>query len=149
MKKIIAVSGGADCDEKAFKAAWRVGELLGQGGCDVITGGLTGVMEGASAGASDQGAMVIGVLPGADPAAANPHVQAVVATGMGDARNAIIANTAVGFVAIGGAESGAYSIHTGEADDHDTEPKYHRQSRVAGLLEAAEGYGKADGLGFA
>ena len=102
MKKIIAVIGASDADEKAFKAAWKVGELLAQSGCNVITGGLTGVMEGASAGAADQGATVIGVLPGDDPDDANPHVHAVVATGMGDARNAIIANTAAGFVAITG-----------------------------------------------
>lgn len=143
MKKIIAVIGGADCDEKAFKAAWRVGELLGQGGCDVITGGLTGVMEGASAGASDQGATVIGVLPGADPAAANPHVQAVVATGMGDARNAIIANTAVGFVAIGGAEGTlseiAFALKRGKPvvslGSWDVDPRVHRAETPDAAVE--------------
>jgi uncharacterized protein (TIGR00725 family) len=104
MKKLIAVIGASDCDEKTFRGAWRVGELLAEGGCDVVTGGLTGVMEGASAGARDKGANVIGILPGDDPAAANPHVTAVVATGMGDARNAIIANSAAGFVALPGGE---------------------------------------------
>ena len=47
---------------------------------------------------------MIGVLPGDDPAAANPHVQAVIATGMGDARNAILANTAAGFIAVSGGD---------------------------------------------
>jgi len=46
---------------------------------------------------------VIGILPGRSPADANPHVEVAVATGMGDARNAVIANTADGFVAVGGA----------------------------------------------
>lgn len=104
MNKLIAVIGASQCDEVVFRRAWRVGELLAEAGFDVVTGGLGGVMEGASAGARDKGATVVGVLPGADPGAANPHVQVVIATGMGDARNAILANSAVGFVAVAGGE---------------------------------------------
>ena len=134
MKKLIAVIGAAECDEKTFKAAWRVGELLGKAGCDVVTGGLSGVMEGASAGARDQGAMVIGVLPGDDPAAANPHVQAVIATGMGDARNAILANTVEGFVAIAGGVGTlseiAFGLKRGKPivglGSWDVDPRVHR-----------------------
>ena len=104
MKKLIAVIGAGSCDEATFRTSWQVGEQLAEAGFDVVTGGLGGVMEGASAGASDKGARVVGILPGADPAAANPHVQVAVATGMGDARNAILANTAAGFIAVAGAE---------------------------------------------
>ena len=104
MKKMIAVIGASQCDQEVFRQAWRVGELLGQAGCDVVTGGLSGVMEGASGGARDGGAHVVGILPGSDPREANPHVQTAIATGMGDGRNAILANTAVGFVAVAGAE---------------------------------------------
>ena len=104
MKKTVAVIGAARCDGSVFRQAFAVGEGLARAGCDVLTGGLTGVMEGASAGAHEAGGHVIGVLPGADPSAANPHVHTVVATGMGDARNAIIANSAAGFVAVHGAE---------------------------------------------
>lgn len=60
-------------------------------------------MEAASRGASEAGGLVIGVLPGADPATANPWVEVPIATGMGDARNAILTNTAEAFIAIGGA----------------------------------------------
>lgn len=104
MKRLVAVIGAGSCDESTFRSAWRVGELVAEAGFDVVTGGLGGVMEGASAGAADRGARVVGVLPGTDPRDGNPHVQVAVATGMGDARNAIIANTAVGFVAVSGAE---------------------------------------------
>ena len=104
MKKLIAVIGASQCDEVVFRQAWRIGELLGEAGFDVVTGGLGGVMEGASAGARDKGATVVGVLPGPDPSAANPHVQVAIATGMGDARNAILANSALGFVAVSGGE---------------------------------------------
>ena len=104
MKRLIAIIGAATCDEVVFRRAWRVGELLAEAGCDVVTGGLGGVMEGGSGGARDKGALVIGVLPGDDGTAANPHVQVAIATGMGDARNVILANSAAGFVAIAGGE---------------------------------------------
>ncbi len=104
MEKLIAVIGASQCDEVVFRRAWRVGELLAEAGFGVLTGGLGGVMEGASAGARDRGATVVGLLPGADASEANPHVQVAITTGMGDARNAILANSAVGFVAVAGGE---------------------------------------------
>jgi uncharacterized protein (TIGR00725 family) len=67
----------------------------------VVTGGFGGVMEAASRGAAEAGGTVVGILPTARPDDANPHVQIAVATGMGDARNAVIADTADGFIAIG------------------------------------------------
>jgi len=41
-------------------------------------------------------------VPGDSPGEANRHVEVAVASGLGDARNALIANTAQGFVAVGG-----------------------------------------------
>jgi len=43
-------------------------------------------MEAASRGARRRGALVLGVLPQADPDAANAHVEIAIATGMADAR---------------------------------------------------------------
>ncbi len=57
----------------------------------------------ASRGAHEAGGLVIGVLPGSLPAEANPYVSVAVATGLGDARNAVLANTAEAFIAVGGA----------------------------------------------
>ena len=62
-------------------------------------------MEAASRGAARSGAhgsgSVIGLLPGHDPAAANPYVDVALATGLGHARNLIVAHAAA-VVAIGG-----------------------------------------------
>lgn len=44
----------------------------------------------------------MGILPGDDPQAANPYVQVAIATGMGQARNVIIVQTAAAVIAIGG-----------------------------------------------
>jgi uncharacterized protein (TIGR00725 family) len=45
--------------------------------------------------------VTIGLLPDADPSFANPHVGIVIATGIGEARNALIARASLCLVAIG------------------------------------------------
>ncbi len=100
--KILAVIGAGACDEALAAQAHAVGRLLAERGCAVVTGGLGGVMEAASRGAFEVGGLVIGVLPGPSPDDANPWVGVAIATGMGDARNTILANTAEAFVAVGG-----------------------------------------------
>jgi uncharacterized protein (TIGR00725 family) len=102
-QKVIAVIGAGACDEGTFQLARQVGELLAGAGCIVVNGGLSGVMDAASQGAREAGGLVVGILPTADPADANSFVSVAVATGMGDARNAVLANTADGFVAVAGA----------------------------------------------
>jgi uncharacterized protein (TIGR00725 family) len=101
--RVIAVIGAGESDDRTRAQAREVGRRLAEAGCVVINGGLGGVMEAASEGASAAGGTVVGVVPGADPAEANAHVSIAIATGMGDARNVILANTAEAFVAVGGA----------------------------------------------
>jgi hypothetical protein len=59
-------------------------------------------MEAASAGAAAGGAVVIGILPGESRDQANPHVTIPIVTGMGEARNAVIARTADAMIALAG-----------------------------------------------
>jgi uncharacterized protein (TIGR00725 family) len=101
--RIVAVIGAGECDGETAARAEAVGRALAEHGLVLVTGGLGGVMKAASRGAREAGGLVLGLLPGSDPCQANEHVQLAVATGMGDARNAILANTAEGFVAVGGA----------------------------------------------
>jgi uncharacterized protein (TIGR00725 family) len=68
----------------------------------LICGGLTGVMEHAARGARSAGGLTVGLLPGDDPDDANAFIDIAVATGIGHARNAILARTADGVVAVGG-----------------------------------------------
>ena len=102
MGRTIAVIGAGRCDETLARTAEAVGRGLALRGCTLVTGGLGGVMEAASRGARAAGGRVVGILPGESVADANPHVEIAVATGLGEARNLVIVNTAEAFVAVGG-----------------------------------------------
>ena len=56
---------------------------------------------GRGSGVARVGGVSIGMLPDADPALANPFVNVVIATGIGEARNALIARAAFCLIAIG------------------------------------------------
>lgn len=60
-------------------------------------------MEAACEGAVSAGGRTIGILPGEDPAAANDYVETPVATGMGNARNVLVALNGDAVVAVAGA----------------------------------------------
>lgn len=94
--------GAAAPDEETAHAAERVGELIALEGAALVCGGLGGVMEAAAKGAAKAGGLTIGVLPGPDPSSANPYIEAVVATDMGHARNAIIVRSSDAVIAVGG-----------------------------------------------
>jgi uncharacterized protein (TIGR00725 family) len=100
--RMLAVIGAGECDAATAELAREVGRRIAEAGCVVVTGGLGGVMEAASQGASDAGGLVVGILPGERASDANPYVSVAIASGMGDARNTILANSADGFVAVGG-----------------------------------------------
>ena len=68
----------------------------------VVCGGLGGVMEAACRGAKSAGGTTVGILPTLDRADANPFVDIAVATGLGEARNALVVRAADALVAVGG-----------------------------------------------
>ena len=83
--------------------AEEVGRLLARRGAVVVCGGLGGVMEAACRGARGEGGTTVGILPGPDRGAANPHVSVAVPTGLGEARNALVVRAADALIAVGGA----------------------------------------------
>ena len=102
-RRQVAVSGGgADPPTDVLDAAEEVGRRLAEAGITVVCGGLGGVMEAAARGAAGVGGDVVGVVPSADPADANPHCTHVVATGIGHARNLAVVASGDAVVAIGG-----------------------------------------------
>jgi uncharacterized protein (TIGR00725 family) len=71
-------------------------------GAILLTGGLGGAMEAASKGAKEAGGFVIGIVPQDDKSAANPYCDAVIATGMGFARDFLTAYSADAIIIVGG-----------------------------------------------
>lgn len=99
---IIAVIGGSQPDNESLVIAEQVGKLIAEKNAILLTGGMGGVMSAASKGAKNAQGLVIGMLPGTDKKDANPYVDIPIVTGLGEARNIIIARTCDCAIAIDG-----------------------------------------------
>jgi uncharacterized protein (TIGR00725 family) len=97
----IGVIGPREATDAQLATALEVGELLGDCRLTVICGGRQGVMQAVCEGVARVGGLSIGLLPETDPATANPYVGVAIATGIGEARNALIARGAFCLIAIG------------------------------------------------
>jgi uncharacterized protein (TIGR00725 family) len=98
----IGVIGGSEAGEETCDLAREVGREIARRGHVLVCGGLSGVMEAAARGAREEGGMTIGILPTGRRDDANPYIDVAIATDMGHARNAVIANTADALIAVGG-----------------------------------------------
>lgn len=99
----IGVIGSGSCDDETAEAARKVGELIAAAGAVMVCGGLGGVMAAAAEGANAIGGTTVGILPGAEPQAANPGIRIAIPTGMGEARNALVVAASDAVIAIAGA----------------------------------------------
>lgn len=102
MNLLISVIGGSTCSAEEAELAEEVGRELAGRGATVVCGGLTGVMEAVCRGARRAGGHTIALLPGDDPRAANPDVEFAIPTGLGHARNVIVARAGRVVIAIAG-----------------------------------------------
>lgn len=101
-KRFIAVIGGSDCTPEEARLAEVVGREIARSGSVLVCGGLGGIMAAASKGASAEGGLTIGILPGDDRQTANPYVHIPIVTNLGEARNVIIVKSADAVIAVGG-----------------------------------------------
>jgi len=101
-RPMVAVCGAGTCGQDVFALARETGELLARHGAILICGGLGGVMAAAAQGAKEAGGLTIGILPGSDREAANSFIDIPLATGLGHARNALIARAARVIIALPG-----------------------------------------------
>jgi uncharacterized protein (TIGR00725 family) len=98
----VAVCGPATCTDDEARAAFAVGRLLARHGVTVLCGGGTGVMASVAAGARSAGGLVVSVRPGLDPGEAAGDASVVIATNLGEARNAVLVASADALIAVGG-----------------------------------------------
>jgi uncharacterized protein (TIGR00725 family) len=99
---VVAVIGAGDAPPAVRKLAFALGREIARRGAVLLNGGRTGVMESAAEGARKEGGHTIGILPGHDRHAANRHIEFAIATGIGEARNAVIVASADAVIALAG-----------------------------------------------
>jgi uncharacterized protein (TIGR00725 family) len=98
----VAVIGASNALEWELTTAEEVGRRLAGAGCVLVCGGLGGVMDAAARGCETAGGVSIGILPGDARDEASRHLTIAIATGFGEARNAIVARSADAVIAVGG-----------------------------------------------
>jgi uncharacterized protein (TIGR00725 family) len=103
MPPYVAVVGPGEATAEEAASAEEVGRLLAERSAVLVCGGLGGVMEAACRGAKAGGGSTVGILPGLDRSAANGYVDVAIATGLGEARNALVVRAADVLIAVGGA----------------------------------------------
>jgi uncharacterized protein (TIGR00725 family) len=113
----VAVVGTSTATAVEATLAEHVGRLLAELDAVVVCGGLGGVMEAVARGAAGAGGTVVGLLPGTDRAAGNPHLTVALTTGLGEMRNALVVRSADAVLAIGGSYGTlseiAFALRTG------------------------------------
>ena len=100
---LVAVVGpGERATNGMIEDADAVGRAIAERGWVTITGGrAAGVMQAAVVAASRAGGLTIGVLPGATRADAADGLDIALATGLGEARNVVIAASCDAMIACG------------------------------------------------
>lgn len=100
----IAVAGGGRCGARVARQAETLGRALAAGGAVVVCGGLGGAMEAVSRGAREAGGLVVGLLPGYAHGDGNRFLGVALPTGLGHARNVLVAAAGDVLVALPGAD---------------------------------------------
>jgi uncharacterized protein (TIGR00725 family) len=90
------------CTDYSRNIAFEVGKEIALSGSILICGGLGGVMEAACRGAKENDGLTIGIIPQEEFSFANKFCDIVICTGIGFARDIIVATSADGIIAIGG-----------------------------------------------
>lgn len=90
------------CTEVAKEIAYDVGKEVALSGSVLLCGGLGGVMEAACRGAKEANGTTVGIIPQDNFSFANQFCDIVICTGIGFARDFMVATSSDAIVAIGG-----------------------------------------------
>jgi uncharacterized protein (TIGR00725 family) len=102
LRCVAVVGPGEGATAEAVADAEAVGRLMAERGWVTLTGGrAAGVMAAAASGATAAGGLAIGVLPGADLRDAASELTIALATGLGEARNAVLVTAAAAVIGCG------------------------------------------------
>lgn len=90
------------CTHIAKKMAYEVGKEIALSGSVLVCGGLGGVMEAACKGAKELNGVTVGIIPQDNFSFANEFCDIVICSGIGFARDFIVATSCDGIIAVGG-----------------------------------------------
>jgi hypothetical protein len=99
----IAVAGGDRCDRRTAALARAVGRELAAAGAVLVCGGRGGVMAAVARGAAEGRGVVVGLLPSYQAGTGNPWLTVAIPTGLGHARNVLVAAAGDALIALPGA----------------------------------------------
>jgi uncharacterized protein (TIGR00725 family) len=102
MPLYIGVAATSRPGERLLAAAETLGRRLAEAGAVLVCGGGAGAMAAACRGAAAAGGTTVGLLPGDDRQAGNPHLTVALATGLGEGRNVLLVRASDALVAVGG-----------------------------------------------
>ena len=110
---VSVIGSGGGLDEEQVQLAETLGVVLVRAGYGVVCGGGGGVMEAVARGArlargEAKWPPIIGILPGYDVDAGNEHLDVVIPTGLGHARNAVVVAAGEAAICVAG-RTGALS----------------------------------------
>jgi uncharacterized protein (TIGR00725 family) len=97
----VGVIGPREASAEQLAIAEAIGAGLGRMGLALVCGGRQGIMEATCRGSAAAGGISIGLLPETEPDLANAYVTVPIATGIGEARNALVARAALCLVVVG------------------------------------------------
>ena len=98
----LSVAGGGVCTRRTTALAHAVGRAIAASGAVLVCGGLGGVMGAAARGAARAGGTVVGLLPGYDASAGSRDLTIAIPTGLGHARNVLVAAAGDALIALPG-----------------------------------------------
>jgi uncharacterized protein (TIGR00725 family) len=101
MKQITVIGSAQPIPPDVYQMAEELGKAIASRGAVLITGGKGGVMEAVCKGAKEKQGLTVGILPGCNKDA-NPYVDIIIVTGMGDGRNIINIKSADAIIAVNG-----------------------------------------------
>jgi len=107
-RQIVSVIGPSQpsSNDMIYDFVVKLGKALVDNNCVIACGGMTGVMEAVCKGARESEnyhfGCTIGIIPFTDKEHANEYCDIVIPTGIGMARNQIVANTGDVIIAIAG-----------------------------------------------
>ena len=101
-RRMISIIGGSKSSEENLRIAEQLGAEIAKRDIVLVCGGMGGIMEAVCKGAKSQNGLTIGIIPFDSKDASNDYVDIVIPTGLGFARNFLVAKSGDVVIAIDG-----------------------------------------------